>query len=68
MLSNSGLSVVFFQSVVGQELTFWLAAVVLVVLTVESGIKLLSGNSFGITIAVYATVFGWYFVDPFLNP
>ena len=68
MLSNSGLSVVFFQPVVGQELTFWLAAVVLVVLTVESGIKLLSGNSFGITIAVYATVFGWYFVDPFLNP
>jgi hypothetical protein len=68
MLSNSGLSVVFFQFVVGQELTFWLAAVVLVVLTVESGIKLLSGNSFGITIAVYATVFGWYFVDPFLNP
>lgn len=68
MLSNSGLSVVFFQSVVGQELTFWLAAVVLVVLTMESGIKLLSGNSFGITIAVYATVFGWYFVDPFLNP
>src|SRR5437762_504071 len=51
-----------------QELTFWLAAVVLVVLTAESCVKLLNGNSFGITIAVYATVFAWYFVDPFINP
>jgi oligosaccharide repeat unit polymerase len=68
MLSISGLSSVFFQSVVGQELTFWLAAVVLVLLTAESGIKLLSRNSFGITIAVYVTVFAWYFVDPFINP
>jgi len=54
--------------VVGQELTFWLAAVVLVILTAESGVKLLSGNSFGISIAVYATIFAWYFVDPFINP
>ena len=68
MLSISGLSVVFFQAVVGQELTFWLAAVVLVILTVESGIKLLNRDSFGITIAVYVTLFAWYFVDPFLNP
>ena len=53
---------------VAQELTFWLAAVVLVVLTVESCIKLLNRNSFGITLVVYVTVFAWYFVDPFLNP
>jgi hypothetical protein len=54
--------------VVGQELTFWLAAFVLLILTVESGIKLLRRNSFGISIAVYVTVFAWYFVDPFINP
>jgi len=53
---------------VAQELTFWLAAVVLVVLTVERCIQLLNRNSFGITLVVYVTVFAWYFVDPFLNP
>jgi hypothetical protein len=31
-------------------------------------VKLLNRNSFSITLAVYVTVFGWYFVDPFLNP
>jgi hypothetical protein len=53
---------------VAQELTFYLAAVLLVVLTVESCIKLLNRNSFGITVAVYVTVFAWYFVDPFIHP
>src|SRR5436305_14229576 len=51
-----------------QELTFWLAAILLVILTAESCAKLLNGNSFGIAIAVYATGFAWYFVDPFINP
>src|SRR5437867_13111161 len=50
------------------ELTFYLAAVALLVLTVESCIKLLKQDSFGITVAVYITVFAWYFVDPFINP
>jgi len=50
------------------ELTFYLAAVVLVVLTAESCIKLLNRDSFGITVGVYVTVFAWYFVDPFINP
>jgi hypothetical protein len=58
----------FSRSIVAQELTFYLAAVVLVVLTVESCIKLLNRDSFGITVGVYVTVFAWYFVDPFLNP
>src|SRR5215831_6510194 len=53
---------------VTNELTFYLAAAALLVLTVESCLKLLNGNSFFITLAVYVTVFGWYFVDPFLNP
>jgi hypothetical protein len=53
---------------VAQELTFFLAAFVLVVLTVESCIKLLNRNVFGVTLMVYITVFAWYFVDPFLNP
>jgi oligosaccharide repeat unit polymerase len=53
---------------VTHELTFYLAAVVLVVLTVESCVKLLKRDSFGITVAVYVTVFAWYFVDPFINP
>ncbi len=53
---------------VAQELTFYLAAVLLVVLTVESCIKLLNRNSFGIAVAVYVTVFAWYFVDPFIHP
>ena len=50
------------------ELTFYLAAVVLVVLTAESCIRLLNRDSFGITVGVYVTVFAWYFVDPFINP
>src|SRR5262245_12893574 len=53
---------------VTNELTFYLAAAALVVLTVESCIKLLNRDSFSITLAVYVTVFGWYFVDPFINP
>ena len=57
-----------FRSNVAHELTFYLAAVVLVVLTAESCIRLLKRDSFGITVAVYVTVFAWYFVDPFINP
>src|SRR5882724_11639705 len=53
---------------VTNELTFYLAAAALVVLTVESCVKLLNRDSFSITLAVYVTVFAWYFVDPFLNP
>ena len=53
---------------VTNELTFYLAAAVLFVLTVESCIKLLNRDSFSVTLAVYLTVFAWYFVDPFLNP
>src|SRR5262252_7876712 len=53
---------------VTNEVTFYLAATTLVVLTVESCIKLLNRDSFSITLAVYVTVFAWYFVDPFLNP
>lgn len=53
---------------VTHELTFYLAAVLLLVLTVESCVKLLHQNSFSITLLVYVTVFAWYFVDPFLNP
>src|SRR3954466_13977889 len=53
---------------VTNELTFYLAAATLLVLTVESCIKLLNRNSFSITLAVYVTVFAWYFIDPFLNP
>jgi hypothetical protein len=53
---------------VTNEITFYLAAVALVVLTVESCIKLLQRNTFGITLMVYVTVFAWYFVDPFMNP
>ncbi len=53
---------------VAHEVTFYLAAVVLLVLTVESCIKLLNRNTFGITLMVYVTVFAWYFVDPFINP
>ena len=50
------------------EITFYMAAVVLLVLTAESCIKLLNQNSFSITLLVYVTVFAWYFVDPFINP
>jgi len=53
---------------VTNELTFYLAAAALIVLTVESCLKLLNRDSFSITLAVYVTIFGWYFVDPFLNP
>src|SRR5947207_14986139 len=53
---------------VTNELTFYLAAAMLVVLTVESCVKLLKRDSFGITVVVYVTVFAWYFVDPFINP
>src|SRR5215831_15265842 len=53
---------------VTNEVTFYLAAAALLVLTVESCIKLLNRDSFAITLAVYVTIFGWYFVDPFLNP
>jgi oligosaccharide repeat unit polymerase len=53
---------------VAHEITFYLAGVVLVVLTAESCIKLLNRNTFGITLMVYVTAFAWYFVDPFLNP
>lgn len=53
---------------VAHDLTFYLAAVVLVLLTAESCIKLLNRNAFGVTVMVYITVFAWYFVDPFINP
>jgi oligosaccharide repeat unit polymerase len=56
------------HSVVTDEVTFYLAAVALVVLTVEGLIKLLNRNPLAVTLMVYVTVFGWYFVDPFLNP
>src|ERR1041384_2765433 len=53
---------------VTHELTFYLAAVALLILTVESCVKLLKRDSFGIAVVIYVTVFAWYFVDPFLNP
>jgi oligosaccharide repeat unit polymerase len=53
---------------VTNELTFYLAAAALLLLTVESCVKLLNRDSFSITLAVYVTVFAWYFIDPFLNP
>ena len=53
---------------VAHEIIFYLAAAALVVLTVESCIKLLNRNAFGVTLMVYVTVFAWYFVDPFINP
>ncbi len=68
ILSTSISFEAFFRSTVAQELTFYLAAVVLVVLTAESCIKLLNRDSFGIAVGVYVTVFAWYFVDPFINP
>jgi len=57
ILSTSTFFEGFFQSAVTQELTFYLAAVVLVVLTAESCIKLLNRDSFGITVGVYVMVF-----------
>src|SRR5437762_10667224 len=68
ILSTSTSFEVFFGSGVAHELTFYLAAVTLVVLTAESCIRLLNRDSFGITVMVYITVFAWYFVDPFINP
>src|ERR1700756_3563753 len=68
ILSASTSFEAFFQSRVNGELIFYLAAIVLVVLTAESCIKLLNRDSFGITVGVYLTVFAWYFVDPFINP
>src|SRR6266699_5559065 len=68
ILSTSSSFEAFFRSIVANELTFYLAAVVLVVLTAESCIKLLNRDSFGITVAVYVTVFAWYFIDPVINP
>src|SRR5262245_59407289 len=53
---------------VTNEPTFYLAAVALLALSAESCVRLLNGDSFSITLAVYVTVFGWYFVDPCLNP
>jgi len=53
---------------VTNELMFYLAAAMLVVLTAESCVNLLKRDSFGITVVVYVTVFAWYFVDPFINP
>jgi hypothetical protein len=58
----------FFRSAVAHEVTFYFAAIVLVVLTAESCIRLLNRDSFGIAVGVYVTVFAWYFVDPFINP
>lgn len=68
ILSTSISFEAFFGSAVLHELTFYLAAVVLVVLTAESCIKLLNRDSFGITVGVYITVFAWYFLGPFMNP
>ena len=68
MLSISSYLNVFLASVVAHEFTFFLAAIALVVLTVESCIKLLNRSPLGVTLMVYVTVFAWYFVDPFLNP
>ena len=68
ILSTSTSFEVFFRSAVANELTFYLAALVLVVLTAESCIRLLNRDSFGITVGVYVTVFAWYFVDPIINP
>ena len=53
---------------VTHELTFYLAAALLLALTVESCVRLFMRDSFGITVVVYVTVFAWYFVDPFINP
>ena len=68
ILSISASFDVFLRSAVANELTFYLAALVLVVLIAESCIRLLKRDSFGITVGVYITVFAWYFVDPMINP
>lgn len=68
ILATSTSFEAFLRSAVANELTFFLAAVVLVVLTAESCFRLLKRDRFGITIVVYVTVFAWYFVDPIINP
>jgi len=68
ILSTATSFEIFFRSAVANELTFYLAAFVLVVLTAESCIKLLNRDSFGITVGVYVTVFAWYLVGPLINP
>ena len=68
ILSTSTSFDVFLRSAVANELTFYLAALVLLVLTAESCIRLLNRDSFGITVGVYVTVFAWYFVDPIIYP
>jgi oligosaccharide repeat unit polymerase len=68
ILSTSASIEVFLRSAVANELTFYLAALVLVLLTAESCIRLLHRDSFGITVGVYITVFAWYFADPFIHP
>jgi oligosaccharide repeat unit polymerase len=68
ILSTSTSFDVFLRSAVANELTFYLAALVLVVLTAESCFRLLKRDSFGITVGVYVTIFAWYFVDPMINP
>jgi hypothetical protein len=68
ILSTSTSFEAFFRSNVAHELTFYLAVIVLVALTAESCIRLLKRDSFGITVAVYITVFAWYFVGPLINP
>ncbi|HEX4706296.1 MAG TPA: hypothetical protein VH229_01055 [Candidatus Udaeobacter sp.] len=68
ILSTSISFEAFFRSNAAHELTFYFAAVALVVLTAESCMRLLKRDSFGIAVAVYVTVFAWYFVDPFINP
>jgi hypothetical protein len=50
------------------DLSFYLAAAVLFGLMAESCVKLLKKDSSSIAIAVYVTVFAWYFIDPFINP
>jgi hypothetical protein len=68
ILASSTSFEVFLRSAVANELSFYLTALVLVVLTAESCIRLLHRDSFGITLGVYVTVFAWYFVDPMINP
>jgi len=53
---------------VTNELTFYLAAAALVVLTVESCVKLLNRDSFSMTLAVYVTVFAMVFRRSFSQP
>jgi hypothetical protein len=68
ILSTSTSFEVFLRSAVANELTFYLAALALLVLTAESCIRLLKRDIFGITVGVYITVFAWYFVDPIIHP